>query len=358
MKIALISFTKQGAKTCKVIADGLQEKQHECKAFTKASFAEEAGLASLDMDLKDWTRDAFQHQEALIFVGACGIAVRAIAPYVQSKITDPAVVVVDEKGQYVISLLSGHLGGANELTLEVASFLGAQPIITTATDIQGLFAVDEWAKGQYLFIEDMAVAKEISAALLAGEEIGVVSDYPIEGEVPRQLAVLIQDTSSDTKADFPGKLGIQISIYEAQEKKPFQRTLRLIPKTLTLGIGCRRETDVEVIRNLLEKTLAENSLSPHSIREICSIDLKKDEEGIHNLADILKVPFRVFTPEELKAVEGDFTPSEFVRETTGVDNVCERAAVLGSGGRLMIKKQALNGATLAIAIKEETYRWT
>ena len=347
MNIALISFTRQGAKTCKAIVDGLQEKQHKCKAFTKASFAEEAGLASLDMDLEDWTRAAFEQQKALIFVGACGIAVRAIAPYVNSKTTDPAVVVVDEKGQYVISLLSGHLGGANELTLEVADLLGAQPVITTATDIQGLFAVDEWAKGQHLFIEDMTIAKEISAALLAGQEIGVVSDYPIEGNVTKQLAFLPQ-----------APLGIQISIYESQEKRPFQKTLRLIPKTLTLGIGCRKGTDAEAIKALLEKTLAENNLSPNGIKEICSIDLKKDEEGIHKLADMLKVPFRVFTPEELKAAPGEFTPSDFVRETTGVDNVCERAAVLGSGGQLMIKKQALNGVTLAIAIKEETYRWT
>lgn len=348
MKIALISFTRQGAKTCRAIADGLQAAQHECKAFALASFAEEAGLATLNTDLKDWTKDAFAQQEALVFVGACGIAVRAIAPYVKSKTTDPAVVVVDEKGQYAISLLSGHLGGANELTVEVADLLGSQPVITTATDIQGLFAVDQWAKGQNLSIEDMALAKEISALLLSGKDVGVVSDYPIEGSLPKQLVLLPQ-----------GPLGILISLYEQKsEKRPFQKTLQLVPRVLTLGIGCKKGTSVTAIQDLLKKTLAENNLSFYGIKEICSIDLKKDEEGIRELATSLGIPFRVYKAEELKAVEGDFTFSGFVREVTGVDNVCERAAVLGSGGRLLIKKQVLNGVTLAIAIKEETYRWT
>lgn len=348
MRVALISFTKEGAKTCRGIEIGLTSHRHQCKAYGMKTFAEEAGLLLLESSLSQWTADAFFEDEALVFVGACGIAVRGIAPYIKDKTIDPAVVVVDEQGKYAISLLSGHLGGANAFTLEIASILGAEPVITTATDLNQKFAVDEWAKKRHLWMEDMKIAKEISAAILNKETIGVSSDFNIEGQMPEHLIYVQEDKDL--------KLGFIISIHA--NKNPFQRTLRLVPKTISVGIGCRKGVSLKVVEDLLYKVLNEQKISEHAIEKICSINIKEEEDALIKLSKKLNVPFQVFPSEELKQLQGEFTSSDFVKHILGVDNVCERAAVLGSRGQLIVKKQALNGVTLAIAIRKEEYRWT
>lgn len=348
MKISLISFTKQGASICRSIEAGLTWKGHECAAYGKAVFAEEAGIQPLRGDLADWTASAFCGKDALIFVGACGIAVRAVAPHIRDKTVDPAVVVVDEKGKYAISLLSGHLGGANELAEVIADLIGAEPVITTATDLNGKFAVDDWAKKNYLQIGDIRLAKEISSAILAGETVGVSTDYPIEGELPELLVSLPTDVSIP-------RIGFWVT--HRTDPDPFEKTLHLIPRTLTVGIGCRKGIALETVEELLGRVLKENKFSEKSIAELCTIDLKQDEAALKQLAEKLGVPLFVFSAAELEQLEGEFTASGFVNRITGVDNVCERAAVLGSRGELVVKKQALNGVTVAIALRREGYQW-
>ncbi len=348
MRVALVSFTKTGAHLCRRIELGLVSGKHLCKAYGMKAYAEEAGIMPLESSLTLWTEDAFFVSEALVFVGACGIAVRTIAPYIKNKTVDPAVVVVDETGKYAISLLSGHMGGANDFAMEIARIIGAQPVITTATDLNNKFAVDDWAKSNHLRLEEMHIAKEISASILNGQKIGVSSDYLIEGRLPEQL--LYQENARDLT------IGFMLSIYE--NKKPFKRTLHLVPKTVTIGMGCRKGISLEAAENLLDKVLKEQSISVHAIEKLCSIDIKQEEEALKQLAKEIRVPFEVFSAEELAQVEGEFTSSEFVQSVTGVDNVAERAAVLGSHGRLIVKKQILNGVTLALAIRNESYKWT
>ena len=359
MKIALISFTGEGARTCSKIAVGLKSIGYECSAFGKNLFAEEAGILALGNSLDEWTAETFSKNDALIFVGACGIAVRAIAPYIKDKTVDPAVIVVDEKGKYAISLLSGHLGGANDLTWEIAEIIGAEPVITTATDLNQLFAVDDWAKKNHLRIGDMRLAKEISAAILNGEIIGVSGEFPIEGELPEQLRYVSE--ANRGKVLFTGeypKIGFRISIFE--EDGPFDKTLYLIPQTVTIGMGCRKGVSFEAVEELLTQVLKEQKLSVKAIEKLCSIDIKKEEVALKQLADKLGVPLQVFSAEELEQLTGEFTSSEFVNQITGVDNVCERAAVLGSQGELIVKKQSRNGVTIAMAYRTEKggYRWT
>ena len=349
MKIALISFTNAGAKTCRKIETGLTTLGYDCRAFGKGTFATEAGIEPLKSSLDEWTVDAFSTQEALVFVGACGIAVRAIAPYIKDKTVDPAVIVVDETGKFAISLLSGHLGGANDIAWEIAEIIGAEPVITTATDLNRRFAVDEWAKKNNLRIGSMRLAKEISAAVLNGETIGVLSDFPIEGQIPEQLRFCTPEATDDIR------IGFRISIHE--EEIPFEKTLHLIPQTVTVGIGCRKGVDLEKVEDLFYQVLKEHKISIHSVEKICSIDIKKEEPALNQLAEKLDVPFQVFSAEELEQLNGEFTPSEFVNQITGVDNVCERTAVLGSHGELIVKKQTLNGVTLAVAVRKEEYRW-
>lgn len=365
MKVALISFTKDGADTCGKIREGLSAAGYQCAAFGKERFAAEAGIMPFQGGLSEWTAEQFQANDALVFVGACGIAVRAIAPHIRDKTVDPAVTVVDEKGKYAISLLSGHLGGANDLTHEIAELIGAEPVITTATDLNQKFAVDDWAKKNRLWISDMKLAKEISAAILEGENIGVSSDFPIDGKMPEQLVLIGKDPSDSCKATpdraesqaagvIP-RIGIWISIYD--EDGPFEKTLHLIPQTVSVGMGCRKGISLEAVRELFDRILSEHKISVKSVEGLCTIDIKKDEPAFMQLAEQLGVPLEVFPAEELDRLDGTFSISEFVSRVTGVDNVCERAAVLGSRGELIAGKQALNGVTAAIALRTEKFRF-
>lgn len=383
MNIAILSFTKSGAVICRRLKAGLNGLGHRCDAYGKAPFAEAEGLHTFTEGLDGWTKAAFETKDAILFVGACGIAVRAIAPYIKNKAVDPAVIVIDEKGHFVISLLSGHLGGANELTRSIAKIIGAVPVITTATDLNGCFAVDEWAKNNNLRIGSMALAKDISAALLRGETIGVVSDFPIEGTLPHGLVMLrgpdgsehsaVLGSLNDDASDSPGGkaisattamphaqakiqgLGFRISLWERE--RPFEKTLQLIPAAVTVGIGCRKGVSAETAEEFFYDVWKKYGLSTASIERLCSIDIKKEEHAINQLARRLDVPLEFFTAEELSKVPGEFTASEFVTSITGVDNVCERAAVLGSHGELIIRKQSGNGVTIAAAVRKGGYQW-
>lgn len=270
--------------------------------------------------LKDWTGAQFSNAEVLVYIGAAGIAVRSIAPFVRSKKTDPAVVAADEQGKHVISLLSGHIGGANEMTRLIAGILGAEPVITTATDLHGKFAVDAFAAERGLYLDSMPYAKEIAAELVAGNPVGMRSAFPVSGPVPEEL--------DQTGTSF---VGFTIDVRKTQ---PFAHTLHLVPRVTVLGIGCRRGTEEAHVRETVYQVLEEHGVFRESVCRIASIDLKKDERGICALADRMGVPFVTYRPEELEQAEseGGFTESEFVRSVTGIGNVCERAALLGAGG--------------------------
>ena len=341
MTVWLISYTARGRALGARVAGILRDEGHGCRTFALPKFCGGSD-EPLTLSAPDWAKQGFAEADALVFACASGIAVRAIAPHVKDKRTDPAVLVIDEKETFVIPLLSGHLGGANALAESLAAKLGAIPVLTTATDVNGVFAVDVFAKANDLFIEDMTLAKAVSAALLAGEKVGFRSDLPVECPMPRGLTA--------GEAD----LGILIS---ATDSRPFPRTLRLTPRRCVAGMGCRRGKSAEELEGFLMENLERSGVGIHELKALASIDLKKDEPGLKALAQKLGLPFLTYTAEELRQVPGDFTPSAFVKETTGVDSVCERAAVLASGGTLVIKKYAENGMTFALAKKEEAIRF-
>ena len=332
MKIAVIAFTVKGCELAKKISSLLVNDI--CTVYAPERLAVSLNL-NISGSLDKWTAERFTDSEAIVFISAAGIAVRAIAPYIKDKFTDPAVLSADEKGLYVISLLSGHVGGANELTQRIASLISAAPVITTATDINEKFAVDTWAMNNRLFICDRTAAKEVSAALLDGNSIGFISDFPYKGDLPEGL-------TSDTDLS----LGISISVDDT--KKPYKNTLRLIPRIVTVGIGCRRGTQYGDIKAAVDNILTENKLSFNSIRALASIDVKADEQGLLEYAGLTGLPITFYSKAELTALKGDFTASSFVLETVGVDNVCERAAAMG-GGKLIIKKTTVSSITVAAA---------
>ena len=247
---------------------------------------------------------------------------------------------MDECARFAVPLLSGHLGGANRLARAVSEVCGAQAVITTATDVNGVFAVDEWARCQELSVIDPQHIKLISGKLLAGDSVKVYSPYPIEGECP--IGVEAAET-------LPADVAVSIR----QEKA----VLSLAPRTVVLGVGCRKATPQSTIESVLERFLQENRLHLESICTVASIDLKKEEPGLIDFCRSHGWEFQTCTAEELRQVAGEFTPSAFVSQITGVDNVCERSAVFASGGDLFVKKFAADGVTMAAAEKPLRLDW-
>lgn len=330
MRLSIAAFTKTGGQLAQMLQEGLSAGGHMVKT---ALLQRREGRPV--PSLSEWTQAAFEG-DGIIFVGACGIAVRAIAPYIRDKLTDPAVVSIDERGRFAVPLLSGHVGGANALAQEIAACCGATAVISTATDVNGLFAVDVWAAQNQLLLCERELAKAVSAALLDGRQVGFHSDFPMKGRLPDGLVERVSHV-----------LGICVS-YDVQ-KSPFEHTLHVVPHAVALGVGCRKGVSGEQFEQTICAVLTEQGVSMQAVRTLITIDLKKDEPCIHAFCGKYHLPMELVSAQELAAVGGDFTSSAFVGEITGVDNVCERAAVFGSGGELIIKKQARNGVTVAAA---------
>ncbi|MBQ6779747.1 MAG: precorrin-4 C(11)-methyltransferase [Treponema sp.] len=293
--VAIVCFTERGAKLAERIALSFPNLSHLFRCFGEGH-----------LPLEKFCEEQFScahggKRVLLVFVGAAGIAVRAVSPFVKSKAEDPAVVCADESGRFVISLLSGHLGGANDAAKAIASVLGAIPVVTTATDGRGTWAIDNWAKKHGWHIPDLATAKKITAAVLA-------------------------------------------------KKKP-----------LCVGIGCKQGTDSHVLSEFVRAIFSEYDLDLHLVGAVASICLKKDEKAVCDFASELGVPFITFTADELNTADAgtsSFSSSDFVRETTGVDCVCERAAVLAGNTTadwLLLRKTARNGMTIAASISPIAY---
>jgi len=331
MKIALTAFTRRGTALARELALRLSREGHRCALSLPRSMGPSEDARLYD-SVRDWAGEQFPQTDALIFVGATGIAVRAIAPWVRDKFTDPAVVSLDEGGRFVVPLLSGHVGGANELARQTARLVGGTAVISTATDVNGLFAVDQWAAEHNMAITDRVLAKEISAALLRGEPVGFATDF----------------TEDCPEGLYPGRAELGVWVTYRAQGGPFPRTLRLAPRRLFLGLGCRRGTTEEAITAAVRQAM--DGLEPTALAGVGTIDLKRDEEGLLAFCRRRGLSLTFYTAEELAAVPGDFASSSFVRQTTGVDNVCERAAAaLADGGAILVPKQAENGVTVAVA---------
>ena len=236
--------------------------------------------------LANWTAAQFAQSDALVFVGAVGIAVRAIAPHCRSKATDPAVVVLDECGHFAIPLLSGHLGGANDLARRLAKACGAVPVITTATDANGVFAVDEWAKHQHCLVAEPARIKKVSSALLAGRTVRFASDWPIQGTPPAG----VEPAGDAAQASFALTITPTMT----------SNALHIIPRIAVLGIGCKRGTPADKLADAFAAFCAETKLAPQSIAAAASIDLKKDELGLAEFGQKQSWPVTFYTADELR----------------------------------------------------------
>ncbi|MCC8076331.1 MAG: cobalt-precorrin 5A hydrolase [Clostridiales bacterium] len=328
MSLVLTAFTQRGTALACRISSALGGQ-----VCTLPKFRREG--TETYTSFSQWTAAHFAAGDDIIFVSAVGIAVRAIAPNLQDKFIDPAILVVDEAGQFVVPVLSGHVGGANRLARQVAQIIGATAVISTATDVNGRFAVDEWAAAQGLPISDRAAAKTISAALLAGEPVGFTSEFSHDS-LPEGVTegTLTPGFAVTCRAD---------DVFPAG-------TLVLHPRALAVGIGCKKSLPPERVTETVTDLLRRQGLALESVFCLASIDLKREDAGIRRLAERLDVPCRFYTAEELAVAAGNFSGSDFVRSVIGVDSVCDRAACLAAeGGPLLVEKTARDGVTVAVA---------
>lgn len=345
MKTAVITFTAKGQQ----LAISIQQQfLPEAELYCYQRYAA-AGVTAFHSIAK-LMQEIFHCYDRLLLIGAAAIAVRAIAPHLQSKLTDPAVLVADENAEFVISLLSGHIGGANEWCEELAEKLGATAVITTATDKRGMFAVDTFAKQHHFRIANPQMIKEISGKILNGEPVGMAA--ALTGY--EKLLCAVQKRwnnpvwlTKQSEASFY-QSGIQI-MQSSEEPLLFQNTLRLVPMDLAVGVGCKKGKSEEDIERAVLQTLQQFQCMPERIGVIASIDRKAQEAGIIALAKKYKVPYLTYSAEELKRAEGSFTASQWVNSQVGVDNVCERSAWIASGGGIKIAgKTVYEGVTVAI----------
>ena len=304
-------------------------------------------------NLAETIKNKFHQYAGHIFIMSTGIVVRVIAPLIQHKTEDPAVVVVDDRGYHAISLLAGHLGGANELTRRVAAIIGADPVITTATDVNRVPAIDVLARQKNLFIENPRAIKSVNMALLKGQTVHVHDPFNfLKDSLPKSKALLYAKLKQRLKENgrkIEGDIIAGVFVDDISWDLPPQ-VLVLRPASLVAGIGCNRNTDALEIKALLEEVLAANNLALSSLKCIASIDVKADEAGLIALADMLKLPLVFFAREQLNQVENIENPSTIVEKHVGVKSVCEAAAILAAQkGTLIVPKHTTQNATVALA---------
>lgn len=344
-KIAYIAMTQTG----KALALILQKQMGKGEIYVPQKLSDEDTLA-IEGRLGLFMKQIFEQYDYLICIMAAGIVVRTIAPYVASKFKDPAVIVLDEKGQYVISLLSGHMGGANEMTRKLSQLIQAEPVITTATDVHEKAALDCILKELRAYTKDLRESvKSVNYGLVSGELIGlyIKGGYKVDERGFILLNGLDQQRLKEQLKDMEKVVYIS---HEAQTDFSHPHLIKVVPRRLVLGVGCRKNTPIKHMLEAFDGFMERQGLDPYSIALIGSIELKKEEIAIKALAEKLEVPFQVVTKEEIIEVEHLFEGSSFVKQNVGVTCVAEPAAYLLGTRQVIASKEKDAGITFALGI--------
>jgi len=329
---------------------GIQLARRLCRTLTGAVCWLPASRAALGepafANLRAVFAEAWSEGYSLVCIMAAGIVVRHLAPFLQGKDRDPAVVVLDEGGRFAISLLSGHLGGANELARRVAEAVGATPVITTATEVQGLPALDLLAEKAGLVIENLAAVKEVSMALLSGRPVRLVDP---EGRLAAALAPYRQLFQREDDVDAARHGDPLPTVYVGWEERPWPLGwLRLRPRNLIAGIGCHRGTPAPEILDFIETIFRQAGLSLLSLKALATVAAKKDEPGLQEAARRLKVELLWFTAAELENIPVPHPSAQAARHV-GTKSVSEAAALRAGLGRLLVPKRKGTNLTVAVA---------
>ncbi|GAB6275157.1 MAG: cobalt-precorrin 5A hydrolase [Peptococcaceae bacterium] len=379
MKIAIITLTRQGTKLGEELSYKLREAaaadlpvtfnnetqdNYQFHLFVPVKFAcpsksvllKKIQRFSFACPLKELVALLFPKYKGLIFIMAAGIVVRLVAPLLRHKRYDPAVVVMDEQGRFAVSLLSGHLGGANELAIKVAQAVNAQAVITTATDSSNILALDMLAKKMDMTCEPLENLKKINAALVNGEKISLFTEMSLPRTLFPENVNLIFEVKLNTPA-WPGQSGAVIFVtnkiidVSSLGDTPY---LFLRPKNLVAGVGCKKGIKPEEVIAALHFALNKANLAPASVKMLASISLKQEEQGLLLAASQLDREVKFFTPEEIASfTHYIYSPSNFVENTIGVGGVCEPAAYLAAKkpARIILPKTVYHRVTIALAVE-------
>ena len=328
MDKTIICFTENGKKvTEKLISELRAHNIDNAKGYVFGDTGGSEVIEKPDVSPALFVKNEFDKGHALIFIGAVGIAVRMISGCVNDKLKDSPVIVIDDNGTFVIPVLSGHAGGANKLAVMLAKLLDAIPVLTTSTDVNSAFSADVFAAENRLAIKNRDGIKRVSAKAIEGKPVTVsIKDYPPKDAVD----IIIAD---ETDREY---------------------SLLLSPKKHVIGIGMKKDKDEGYVEKFILSVLNDNNIDICDVYALATIDLKENEPALRSFSQKYRIPVITFEASVLERAEGDFASSSFVRETVGVDNVCERAAVLaaGPGSELFVHKTVGEGITLAIAVRQ------
>ncbi|ANB61590.1 cobalt-precorrin 5A hydrolase [Anoxybacteroides amylolyticum] len=354
---AVVAITKHGVE----IARRLGEQMPDVHVYYTDKFAKgdekEKGIRLFAGNVRLLVPTLFTSYRGLIFIVSLGAVVRMIAPHLKDKKTDPAVVVIDDKGEHVISVLSGHLGGANELTRRIAQLLQAHPVITTASDVQKTIAVDLFGRSFGWVWESAEKLTPVSAAVVNEQHVAIVQESGERNwwqyDAPLPANIRLYPTIAAALAAKPdAALVVTHRLLTKEEEAILQNGVLYRPKVIVLGIGCNRGTSAEEIETVIGETLTELQFSIKSVKALCTIDLKKDEAGLLEVVQKYGWEFVYYTPEQLNRVPIE-QPSETVFRYTGAYGVSEPAAKLYSGAKLALVKKKLGNVTISVAVIEK-----
>lgn len=325
MDIALFAMSEQGMQLAVRVQEIFSGHDEQVEIFT-------------DCPLKPWMENQFPGRDALIVIGSLNHTVHAIASFLQDADYEPAVLVMDDRATFCIPLIDGTNAAAEELSQRISRMVGCVPVLPRP--MQRVFDVGEWAQSQHLSVGNPEQIRHIQGKLLAGMQVNLLSLVEIAGALPSQLRY----TSAPSKAD------IFFTVYDFTASAP--DALILVPPVLTLGIGCRRGTSLEQIERAVMEIFRAAHIHFSAVFRVCSTEIKQDEPGLLEFCRWHKLPFATYSPKQLSGVRGNFGRGEYVSRTVGVDNACERAALLGAGesGELIIHKTARYGVTVAAAV--------
>lgn len=318
---------------------------HECHIYTKEKYAAEKAHI-IQADIGTFMGSIMGEYDIICCIMATGIVVRAIAGHLGHKSSDPGILVMDTRGDYVISLLSGHLGGANDAARLVEARLGSQAVITTGTDVKGTMAVDVLAEKIGCVIDNFTQAKDVTALILHGDAVGLYNPKHCElDEIILPSNIKPIESLSDIRK-FAGIIIISGDTKDPEMQLPW---VKLVPKRLVLGIGCRRDTPGEKIIRVVKETLSSLGLNEKGVKSLATIALKADEPGIEEACRFFDAKKVIVPKEMVQMVQSRFTASEFVFITTGFYAVSEPCGFVASGfGKCLLEKQKLGGITLSV----------
>lgn len=337
MKIAIVSVSDNGEK----LALNLKKQLDSDSTIIRVDL--------FHKNVKKYLKIAFFEYDAIVAIMASGILIRSIAPYIQSKTTDPAVINIDDKGKFVISTLSGHLGGANKLTQKIANLIDATPVITTSTDVNKKLGIDVIAKDLYLSINDSKEILFFNKSILEDREISLIvnpnKNFNYLFDYLNSNANSINISISFSSQISPDEIHVVLDDHE----------LILKEREVVVGLGCRRGKECEKIYDALKASIEELGIDLSRVNKLSSAEIKKDEKGMLELSEKLDIPITFVDLEKLRLFESqDIQKSEFVKSKFGIYGVCEPSALIMAGfnSKLIYRKTSYDGVTIAIAVSK------